>query len=372
MRIGSGCDTAGVSDDDLRPFGWDDEWAEAFDAIAEPEDRAARVTLVRRVNCDVVSAQGSETVRPSPRLAERPGGATLPAVGDWVVLSDAEDTVEPAIVAILPRRGVISRLDPADITHEQVLAANVDVLILTMALDRELSLGRVERALVLAMQANATPVVVLTKADVSPDPQAALDEVARATTALGAEVVATSTVTGEGMDRVAELARPDRTLALIGPSGAGKSSLANAILGEDVMDTGRVRVGDSKGRHTTVTRELLTIPTGGVIIDTPGLRGMGLWEADLGIDLAFPDIFELAAQCKFADCGHDTEPGCAVLAAIEAGLLDARRLTSYSRMIDELAAVEKRREEQERQRGEKGWQSRGKRTGKRVSGRPRR
>jgi ribosome biogenesis GTPase len=361
-----------VTEGDLQPYGWDGEWASAFDAIATAGDRAARVTTVRRVNCDVVTADGNETVRPSPRLSERPDGATLPAVGDWVVLSDEEDTPEPAIVAILPRRGVISRLDPADITQEQVLAANVDVLVITQALDREVSLGRIDRSVVLAMQAHADPVVALTKGDLAADPDAEAEVVARAVEPVGAEVVVTSTVTGEGIERIAELALPHRTLALLGPSGAGKSTLANALLGAEVMDTGEVRAGDAKGRHTTVTRELLVLPRGGLLIDTPGLRGLGLWSADLGVDLAFPDVFALTEQCRFADCTHDHEPGCAVVAAVEAGELDARRVESYRRLVDELADVDRRREEQERQRGEKGWKSRGERTGKRVSGRRRR
>lgn len=357
---------------ELEPYGWDLMWATAFEGLARPGDRPARVSLVRRVNCEVVSDRGAETVRPSPRLAEVPDGATLPSVGDWVVLSDEEDTSEPAIVAILPRHGVVSRLDPADVTREQVLAANVDLLLSVNALDRELKLGRIERSIVMAMQAGATPVVVLTKADLTTDPGDVLDEVHSVTDVLGAEVVATSTQTGAGLARLLELARPRRTLALLGPSGAGKSSLVNALLGADVMDTGEVRAGDAKGRHTTVTRELLPLPGGGVVIDTPGLRGVGLWEADLGVDLAFPDVFDLAGRCRFTDCTHDHEPGCAVQAAVADGALDPRRVASYRRLVDELASVGERRTQQERERGEKGWQPRGKQTGRRVTRRGRR
>lgn len=363
----------------LEPYGWDDDWRAAFDELAHPGDRPARVSLVRRVNCEVLTldADGrttvSQTVRPSPRLAEVPDGASLPAVGDWVVTSDDEDTPEPVIVAILPRRSVISRLDPADITGEQVLATNVDVLLVVHALDREVNLRGIERALVIALQAGAHPVVALTKADIAgPETTAAaVEQASDRLRSLDVEVVATSTKTGEGIAAL-RAGAADRTLALIGPSGAGKSSLVNALVGEDALEVGAVRAGDAKGRHTTVTRELLALPGGGVIIDAPGLRSVGLWEADLGVDLAFPDVFALTGECRFADCTHDHEPGCAVRAAVERGELDAGRVASYRYLVDELSEVDRRRTEQERQQVDRGRRPRGKQTGRRVGRRGRR
>jgi ribosome biogenesis GTPase len=370
----------------LATFGWDDDWAAAYDDLAEPDDRPARICLVRRVNCDAVTTAPdtepgeasppddpplvTRKVVPSPRLSEVPDGATLPAVGDWVVLSSEEDTPQPVIVGILPRRSVISRRDPADVTGEQVLAANVDILLIVHGLDRELNLRRIERGLVLALQAGATPVVVLTKADLCDDPAAAAADAQ--TVALDHQVCLTSAETGEGIADVAALGVGSRTLALLGESGAGKSRLVNTLLDHEAMAVGAVREGDAKGRHTTVTRELLLLPGGGVIIDTPGLRGLGLWDADLGIDLAFPDVFDLAAGCRFADCSHGTEPGCAVRGAVEAGTLDVRRVESYRHLVGELDDLDRRRTEQEREQGERGWQSRGKRTGRRVSRRGRR
>jgi ribosome biogenesis GTPase len=358
----------------LEPFGWDDEWGAAFAGLAEPGDRPARISLVRRVNCAAVTAGDgaalTETVVPSPRLAEVLDGATLPAVGDWVVLSDAEDSPDPVVVAILPRRSVLSRLDPADITGEQVLATNVDVLLVVHGLDRELNLRRIERSMVLALQAGARPVVVLTKADLSDDEGVgAVAEVRRRLRSLDVGVVATSTIDGTGIDQVRSSAGQHGTLALIGPSGAGKSALVNALVGAGTMAVGDVRTGDSKGRHTTVTRELWPLAGGGVVIDTPGLRGVGLWEADLGVDLAFPDVFELTEHCRFADCSHDHEPGCAVQAAVAAGELDAGRVEHYRDLVAEILTVDERRVSQERAKGERGRQPRGQQTGRRVTGR---
>lgn len=361
--------------DPLAPYGWDDEWRVAFEALAQPGDRPARISLVRRINCAAVSSVGGgatiETVVPSPRLSEIPDGASLPAVGDWVVLTDDEDAEVPVVVAILPRRSVLSRLDPADITGEQVLATNIDVLLVMQGLDTEVNLRRLERAMVLAFQAGARPIIVLTKADLVGDEVAgaAVAQVERRLRSLDVEVVATSTVTDVGLDRVQASVGEHGSLALIGPSGAGKSTLVNALVGAGTMAVGDVRVRDAKGRHTTVTRELWPLPGGGVVVDTPGLRGVGLWEADLGVDLAFPDVFGLAEDCKFADCSHDHEPGCAVQAAVAAGELDAGRVAHYRDLVAEILAVDERRVVQERAKGERGRQSRGQQTGRRVSGR---
>jgi ribosome biogenesis GTPase / thiamine phosphate phosphatase len=359
--------------DPLEPYGWDDAWRAELDALAQPGDYPGRISLVRRVNCDVVVATdagvAAVTARPSPRLSGMLDGASLPAVGDWVVLTDEEDTAEPAIVAILPRRSVISRLDPADVTGEQVLATNVELLLIVHALDRDLNLRGIERALVIAMETGAVAVVVLAKADVAgPEATTAAVEQAQARLrSLDVEVFATSTHTGEGLDLLRAAVAGHRTLALMGPSGAGKSSLVNTLVGEESMSVGEVREGDSRGRHTTVTRELLPLPGGGVVIDTPGLRSIGLWDADLGVDLAFPDVFAFVEQCRFADCTHEHEPGCAVLAAVERGELDAGRVASYRDLVAELDQVDRRRTEQERQQGEKGRRPRGKQVGRRVA-----
>jgi ribosome biogenesis GTPase len=229
---------------------------------------------------------------------------------------------------MLPRRSAIVRSSASRSSHGQVLAANVDTVIVAVSLTAALNAGRVERLLTLAWDSGARPVVVLTKADLAGDLAAVRAEVQAL--APGADVVAVSAATGEGMDVLAALLTG--TTVLLGPSGTGKSTLANALVGEDVLATGEVRVQDGKGRHTTVRRELIPIPGGGVLIDTPGLRGIGLYDAADGLERTFAEIERLARDCRFGDCAHEAEPGCAVRAAIEAGELTERRLSSYRKL----------------------------------------
>ncbi len=327
-------------------YGWNEQLAESFHAMAHTGDHPARVSRVHRINCDVVTENGDHVASPSPRLSERPGGDTLPAVGDWVALSDEDETPEPVIVAILPRHSAISRRDPADVAREQVLAANVDVVFVIHGMDTELNLRRIERSLVLAFDSGAQPVVVLTKSDLAADADEWADRVRPVLHDV--EVHVTSAETDLGIDALASYATGNRTIALLGASGAGKSTLVNALVGEDVAHTADVREGDAKGRHTTVVRELIPLPEGGVIVDTPGLRGLGLWDADAGLDLAFPDIGALAENCRFRDCTHAHEPGCAVKDAVEADQLAPRRLHSWRRLQVELDDLTHRQEEQRR------------------------
>lgn len=334
----------------LDAFGWNDRLAELFDQRPDPATTPGRVARVHRINCDVATADGEVVARPGPSV-EQQIGAPLPAAGDWVAVRPApgaEDGDELLVDWVLPRWSAITRRDPADRTTRQVLAANVDVVLVVHGLDQELNLRRIERSLVLAHASGAEPVVVLTKADLVDD----ADEVAERVraVALDADLIVASGVTGHGIAALLDHARPDRTLALIGASGAGKSTLVNALVGDEVQDTGAVREGDAKGRHTTIRRELVPLPGGGVLIDTPGLRGLGLWDAEEGVALAFADIEDLATRCRFRDCAHEHEPGCAVKAAIESGDLDARRLESYRRLVDEIDELEQRQEEARRRR----------------------
>lgn len=212
----------------------------------------------------------------------------------------------------------------------------MDWVFVVMGLDRPLKPGRIERSLVLAWDSGAEPVIVLTKLDVVEDPSAALAEVAAV--AGGAPVQALSSTTGEGIDALHRLLAGDRTVVLLGESGAGKSTLLNRLAGQEVQRTAEVRTRDAKGRHTTVTRDLVVLPTGGVVIDTPGLRSLGLLDADEGLASAYPDIEALAPDCRFRDCRHGTEPGCAVVAAVGEGAIDAERVARYRAMQDELDA----------------------------------
>jgi len=242
-----------------------------------------------------------------------------PAVGDWV----AWDGTEP--VAVLPRVSLLRRR-ASDRDVDQVLAANVDVVFLVCGLDREVKPGRIDRGATLARDAGAVPIVVLTKAALVDDADTIAKDVAAASP--GIDVLITSAHEGRGLDALRDLAR-DRTVTLLGESGAGKSSLVNALLGEDVAAIGDVRVGDSKGRHTTTSRDMHVLPTGGVLIDTPGIRGVGLWVEPEAVGETFPEIDELTEGCRFGDCSHETEPGCAVLAAVETGTVTQERLAAW-------------------------------------------
>ncbi|RMI41647.1 ribosome small subunit-dependent GTPase A [Streptomyces triticirhizae] len=306
----------------LSAHGWDDGWAAAFDEPGRDGLVPARVVRIDRGRCDLVTAVG-------PARAEStttPGACT----GDWAALRDG---AHPRLAALLPRRTAIVRATASRDSHSQVLAANVDTVVLAVSAGGSLDAGRLERLLALAWESGARPVVALTKIDQAADPEALLEEA----TALapGADVVATSALNGEGVDALTALL--SGTVVLLGTSGAGKSTLGNALLGEEALATGDIRAVDGKGRHTTVRRELLPLPQGGVLIDTPGLRGVGLFEASDGLGQVFADIEELAEECRFADCAHQAEPGCAVLAAIESGALPERRLTSYRKLLRENA-----------------------------------
>ena len=241
--------------------------------------------------------------------------------GDWVATGDGR------LVAVLERRTLLARRAAGRADAVQPIAANVDVVVAVQGLDRPLRIRRLHRALALARDAGATPVVVLAKADL--DDQAASRALA-AEAALGVDVHAVSARTGHGLDALAALAAPDRTLVLIGESGAGKSSLVNALAGTEVLAVRDVRDGDAKGRHTTTARHLVPLPGGGCLIDTPGVRELGLWSSQEGVAATFSDITALAADCRFSDCRHDGEPGCAVARAVEEGRLDRARLDSTS------------------------------------------
>jgi ribosome biogenesis GTPase len=249
-----------------------------------------------------------------------------------------EDGLEvPRIEAVLDRAGAITRGDPGETSDAQVLAANVDTVLVVHPIASPPNLRRIERELTLAWDSGAVPAVVLTKADLCPSPEQAASAVSPV--APGVDVHLTSAATGRGVTALLGYAGGHRTVALIGPSGAGKSTLINALLREDRQATREVRVSDGKGRHTTVTRELVPLPGGGVLVDTPGLRALALTGSSEGIGAAFPDVERLAEGCRFRDCTHSHEPGCAVRAAVGSGALDADRLASYHKLQRETLAA---------------------------------
>jgi ribosome biogenesis GTPase len=317
----------------LTPLGWDAEWADAYAAtltrLADTGVVPGRVGRVDRSAFDVHTGFG----------ALRVGEAAEPVcTGDWVVV-DASGQ-EPRLAAVLPRRTEFNRAESSGRSVAQVLAANIDVVVVVVSVAGNIDLGRIERLLALGWSSGATPVVVLSQADLALDLGAAVESVVSA--APGCEVLVTSAVTGLGVDALAEWARPHRTLVLLGVSGAGKSTLANALMGSQVQAVQPVRRVDGKGRHTTTSRDLLVLPTGGVLIDTPGLRGVGLFDAEDGISLAFSDIDDFAVDCRFSDCSHTNEPGCAVIAAVDAGELEPRRVASWHKLQREVAWMARR------------------------------
>jgi ribosome biogenesis GTPase len=310
----------------LWALGWDDAWQSAVSAYADV-GAPGRVVRVDRGLASVLTADGLVRASFGADLLEAMLVDTLavPCAGDWCVVRQWPDgplTVE----TVLPRRTAVTRAEASRRSRGQVLAANVDLVGVVVALQPEPHMGRLERLLSVAWDSGAVPLIVLTKADMVTDSALLSDDVARV--APGVDVVITSTVTGLGVDDLQRRLDGHRTLALLGSSGHGKSSLTNALVGADVLTTKQIRA-DGRGRHTTVRRELVMLPTGGAVIDTPGLRGIGLLDTGDGLAAAFPDLAELALLCRFSDCNHLTEPGCAVLEAVAGGDLAVRRLSSW-------------------------------------------
>ncbi len=315
----------------LAPYGWDDAWADAFTPYAADGLLPGRVIRVDRGRCDVVTADG--TVRADTEFVVDRDPTKVVCTGDWVAL-DADG--DPRYVrAWLPRRTAFVRSTSSKRSEGQILAANVDHAVVAVSLALELDLGRVERFVALAWESGAQPVVVLTKADLVPDPVTLAHLVQDVEgSAPGVPVLTVSALHGDGLDVLVALVGSG-TSVLLGQSGAGKSTLANALVGADVMDVRAARDVDGKGRHTTTTRNLLALPSGGVLIDTPGLRGVGLYDAGTGVGQVFAEIEELAERCRFHDCAHESEPGCAVRSAVESGELADRRLESYRKLMRE-------------------------------------
>ncbi|MCC5473680.1 ribosome small subunit-dependent GTPase A [Streptomyces sp. NPDC059680] len=331
MSFSSLAGSSSPSSHPLAPYGWDEGWEAEFAPYAEQGLLPGRVVRVDRGQCDVVTADG--TVRADTEFVVPRDPMKVVCTGDWVALDPGGD---PRYVrAYLPRRTAFVRSTSSKRSDGQILAANVDHAVVAVSLAVDLDLGRIERFLALAWESGAQPVVVLTKADLVPDPVTRAHLVQDVeTSAPGVPVLTVSALHGDGLDVLVALVGSG-TSVLLGQSGAGKSTLANALVGADVMDVRAARDVDGKGRHTTTTRNLLTLPSGGVLIDTPGLRGVGLYDAESGVGQVFAEIEELAERCRFHDCAHQTEPDCAVRSAVENGELPQRRLESYRKLVRE-------------------------------------
>lgn len=340
---------------DLGRLGFGDAWAERFIPFAEAGLEPGRVVRVDRGLPLVATEQGLERAEPATHLVKTAVEAENRAVvGDWIALARPESHEMPVIEAVLPRTSAFVRRDPGAETGEQVVLANVDVVLVAHSLSTQLNIRRLERELVLAYGSGALPVVVLTKADLVETADDAVRRIAEV--APDVDVVVESAVTGQGIEDVRVHVPDGQTAALLGASGVGKSTLANRLVGSEILATGEVRERDGKGRHVTVAREMVVVPAGGVLIDTPGMRGLALHNAREGFTEAFADIEELAEECRFADCAHDNEPGCAVCAAVQRGDLSRKRLQSYRDLRSELADLAHLQEEKswrERERSSK-------------------
>jgi ribosome biogenesis GTPase len=340
----------------LSALGWSEADAERFAPFAAAGLVPARVVGGHTRYLRVLSAAGEGLAEPAGSLRHEAGGAEdLPAVGDWVALRPSEGHGRGVIQAVLPRRTAFVRRAAGARAVAQVLAANVDTAFLVMGLDGDFNPRRLERALVLAWESGANPVVLLNKADLSDDLASKRTAVERV--APGVPVCVVAAKHGQGLDALAPWLVPGRTVVLLGSSGVGKSTLVNRLLGREKQKTREVRGADQRGRHTTTERELIALPGGALLIDTPGLRELQLWSDGAGLEATFEDVSELARSCRFTDCGHGGEPGCAVRAAVEQQRLDPARLASYKKLQAELRALEIR-EDPLKRRAERGrWKA---------------
>ncbi|HEV7516923.1 MAG TPA: ribosome small subunit-dependent GTPase A [Thermoanaerobaculia bacterium] len=329
----------------LAALGWGAPFAAAFAPFSAEGLVSARV-VGQQGSYQVATGEAELSAEPTGRLKREPGG--LPAVGDWVALEPPSSDRSARIRAVLPRRSRFSRKVAGSRAAEQVVAANLDTILLVSGLDGDWNPRRIERYLAAAWTSGANPVVVLNKADRAEDPEAL--ELATAEVALGVPVHRVSARTGEGVEALAVYFPAGATVGLLGSSGVGKSTLVNRILGGEVQRTGEVRQGDDRGRHTTTRRELFPTPWGGLVLDTPGMRELQLWDAGEGVEAAFADVETLAQGCRFRDCRHQGEPGCAVGAAVTDGTLDPERFASYQKLEREVEQLRARTDVQARER----------------------
>jgi len=337
---------------DLKDYGWDEGFAASFEGLSERGLEPARVVRQSRDLSTLIASSGEQRGEVSGLFRNRARGpADYPAVGDWAAVRTVPGG-RAIIEALLPRRSAFTRKAAGEAVEAQVVAANVDTVFLISGLDGDFNLRRMERYLTTAWSSRAEPIVVLNKADLHAD--LAAFAAAAAGVAPGVPVLAVSALAERGLESLDPYLRPGRTIALLGSSGVGKSTMINRLLGEERFATAAVSdAAAGRGRHTTSARELVRLPGGALLVDTPGLRELGLWADDEGLDRTFEEIDVLAARCRFPDCGHEREPGCAVRAAVEAGAIDRQRWESYLKLRREMLFLELKKDEKARRQREK-------------------
>ena len=321
----------------LEDIGWDAFFAEAFEPYAADNLIPARVSARHHGPCELFTERGPMGGLPAGKLSDD----ELPAVGDWVAVRPVDGERKAVIEAVLPRRTSFSRKEAFQRTVEQVVAANVDTVFIVTAFGFDLNPRRLERYLISAWDSGSTPVIVVNKSDVAADPEAELMEVEPV--AMGVPLHPVSAVTGDGLDALDPYLEQGRTIALLGSSGVGKSTLVNRFAGREVLATADTSAG-GRGRHTTSHRELVPLPSGAILLDTPGMRELQIWAGEDVLDTTFSEISELAAECKFSDCAHEREPGCAIRVALSDGKLSQERWDSYRKLQREVRALEIRKD----------------------------
>lgn len=340
----------------LQDFGWQPCFESVFQAHEAPGFLPGRVITESREQYRLATAAGELEAELAGRLrylAE--SREELPAVGDWVVAQAFPGEGTAVVHAVLPRESRLARRAAGERTEVQIVGANIDTVFLVTSLNQDFNPRRLERYLAAARDGGCRPVVVLSKADLHADPGPFLERVAAV--AGGAPALAVSALTGAGLEALAPYLEPGRTVALLGSSGVGKSTLVNRLAGEDLQAVREIRAGDGRGRHATTRRQLFPLPGGALLLDTPGMRELGLWSDGEGVAEAFEEIEELAASCRFRDCRHRGEPGCAVLRAVEEGDLDAARLASYEKLAREEEHLRLRREVGAAQAEKRRWKA---------------
>lgn len=327
----------------IKEYGWNQNLEKEYKEKGYEGMPFGRIIVDHNNFYGVISNEGEVVAEQSGKMLRGEVGKK-PAVGDWVVLQHKED--KWLVEDVLPRKSKFSRKMAGNDTLEQIVATNIDTIFIVTSLNQDFNLRRLERYLIVAWDSGATPVIILSKADLCDN---AVEKIAAVEgVAPGVEVYAISSIYEEGIEQLQKYCGEGKTIALIGSSGVGKSTLLNTLAGEELLKVNVIREDDAKGKHTTTHRQLVLLPTGGLILDTPGMRELQLWQADEGIDHVFSEIQTLSESCKFSDCRHEKEPGCAVTAAIAEGIIGRERLDSYVKLKKELAFIERKQIERQR------------------------